>query len=163
MKLANAPKATETPGAGSIPITDAIRLSGKSYAEVARACGVHWATLWSWRTGRRAISAVYAKRLSAVLGAPVEGKPLKNFLPLEDGYPIPEPLKPGLPGQPRPSQQVPWSSMEVGQSCFVPAHLTSYGTVMWNASNAGLRLGRKFRARKAEKDGIPGCRVWRIE
>lgn len=69
---------------------------------------------------------------------------------IEDGVPMPRPLREGG------GCKYPFQALEVGQSFFV---LASRETLSTPASRWGKRLGRKFAVRKEGQ----GQRVWRVE
>ncbi len=57
----------------------------------------------------------------------------------------------------------PLKEMEIGDSFFIPETFRKYERATSLISNFGRRNGMKFSLRKLKENGVPGCRVWRVE
>jgi hypothetical protein len=68
-------------------------------------------------------------------------------------------------GIPLPDKYVRWKypfdKLDVGHSFFVPNKDTSQMSAL--CKRAAKRLGARFATAMAEKDGVSGTRVWRME
>ena len=75
---------------------------------------------------------------------------------LEDGIVLPKAARGNR------SSRYPWKEMLIDQSFFVPR--TSSKNIYPNINYANKSYApRKYTGRAAEKDGIRGVRVWRVE
>lgn len=69
-------------------------------------------------------------------------------------------IEKGVPLVRHGATKYPWRSMEVGDSFFVPTKRAKFAGQVGVAQRT---TGFKFSTRCETKDGVEGCRVWRIE
>lgn len=80
---------------------------------------------------------------------------------IETGIPIPESAK--ISGRSMSPHYAAWRELDIGQSVFLPnKKLETVRIYRSSTQMKDLRdAGHKYHIQAAEKDGVPGVRVWR--
>lgn len=91
--------------------------------------------------------------------APTTPTPVDSLI--EEGIPLPEAARKA--GRSLSPEYAAWRHLEVGQSVFMAGK--SFSTVKIYQSSASMKslrkAGQRWHVEAAEKNGLPGVRVWR--